>query len=102
MDSVWVAYIRDRPGDLYKVAPKKYPYYKDSKELKMVIGIYDSQEKAERALNIVLQRKGWRGSSYHPNCWIFPDRYEYGWREIPFNQFNVEELYGISDFFDRR
>ena len=101
MDSVWVAYIRDRPGALYAVDTKKFSMYKDAKERKMVIGIYDSQEKAELALSIVLQRKGWRGTSYHPNIWVYPDRYEYGWREIPFNQFNVEELYSMCDFFDR-
>ena len=99
MDTVWVAYIKDHKADLERLRrkPGDPPFTGEYVIPKMLIGIFDSQEKAERALNIVLQRRGWRGRAYRPNIWAPPDRYEYGWKEIPFNSFNVEELYNLRE-----
>ena len=99
MDTVWMAYIRDQRHNLYRIDPKKYSDYEKTPDQEFTIGVYDSQDKAERALGIVMQRMGWRGKSYHPNVWVPPDQYEYGWKALPFNQFNSQDLYSISHLF---
>lgn len=101
MDTIWVAYIRDRRGSLYELNPKTYAMFKGQVDTKHILGFYDSQDKAERALRIVMDQIGWRGKSYHPNVWIPPDRYEYGWSSVPFNQFNTAALYSIAKFVER-
>lgn len=99
MDTVWVAYVKDHYEDVRRLKrkPEDPPITGAYSIPKMVIGIFDSREKAERALNIVLQRRGWRGSAYRPNTWTPPDRYEYGWKELPFNSFNVEDLFALRE-----
>lgn len=96
MDTVWVAYIRDRRHDLFLLDKKKYSDLEKYDSNELIVGIYDSQDKAERALDIVMKRMGWRGRFYNPNVWTPPDHYEYGWKEIPFNRFNAHDLYSIS------
>ena len=102
MDTVWVAYIRDRQGSLYQLDSKKYSMFEGEIDSETIIGVFDSKEKAERALDIVLRRIGWCGVGYHPNVWVIPDRYEYGWREVPFNQFDSSALYSVCKFISRR
>lgn len=97
MDTVWVAYIRDRRHSLWQIAldKEKYAEYENVQDSEIIVGIFESQEMAEKAVEIVLRQMGWRGRSYHPNVWMAPDRYEYGWRAVPFNQFNVPDLFSV-------
>ena len=98
MDTIWLAYIHDRCGSLYQLNPKTYSMFEGKQDTKLVIGFYESPEKAKRALRIVLDRMGIDRKNYHPNVWMPPERYEYGWSSVPFNQFNTAALYSVLHF----
>lgn len=81
MDTVWVAYVKD---------------HRQRVPMETTIGIFDSSDKAERAIQIVLQRLGWHGKRWCPNVYLPQERYEYGWREIPFNRFDTNALWVLA------